>query len=211
MPSLCCLTSVQLPCKPQAKRPPALWTQISATDVTYSQAQPSLTVMAFMRVRSVLAITHLPTGLSSEPKLWIPSAHCRAGELLDTLPPGVDELVAISKVVSFLKAPEYAKFTRIIFDTAPTGHTLRLLTLPDFIDATIGKVRVEEYTLKFQANLQRQGDDGASLRSAHVGAGSRPSSAEAYTMHDQHTHWCKIASVTIATEASGGDGRACSP
>ncbi len=65
----------------------------------------------------------------------------RAGELLDTLPPGVDELVAISKVVAFLKAPEYAKFSRIIFDTAPTGHTLRLLTLPDFIDATIGKAR----------------------------------------------------------------------
>ena len=50
--------------------------------------------------------------------------------------------MAISKVVSFLKAPEYAKFSRIIFDTAPTGHTLRLLTLPDFIDATIGKARV---------------------------------------------------------------------
>ena len=63
-----------------------------------------------------------------------------AGELLDTLPPGVDEVVAISKVVSFLKAPEYQKFTRIILDTAPTGHTLRLLTLPDFIDATVGKV-----------------------------------------------------------------------
>ena len=62
------------------------------------------------------------------------------GELLDTLPPGVDEVVAISKVVSFLKAPEYEKFTRIILDTAPTGHTLRLLTLPDFIDATVGKV-----------------------------------------------------------------------
>ena len=61
---------------------------------------------------------------------------------MDTLPPGVDELVAISKVVAFLKAPEYAKFSRIIFDTAPTGHTLRLLTLPDFIDATIGKARV---------------------------------------------------------------------
>jgi anion-transporting ArsA/GET3 family ATPase len=52
----------------------------------------------------------------------------------------VDEVVAISKVVSFLRAPEYARFSRIVFDTAPTGHTLRLLTLPDFLDATIGKV-----------------------------------------------------------------------
>ncbi|GFR49978.1 hypothetical protein Agub_g12120 [Astrephomene gubernaculifera] len=62
------------------------------------------------------------------------------GELLDTPPPGVDEAIAISKVVQFLKAPEYAHFKRIIFDTAPTGHTLRLLSLPDFLDASLGKL-----------------------------------------------------------------------
>ena len=61
-----------------------------------------------------------------------------AGELLETLPPGVDEAVAISKVVQFLKNPDYAHFKHIVFDTAPTGHTLRLLTLPDFLDKTIG-------------------------------------------------------------------------
>ncbi len=60
------------------------------------------------------------------------------GELLDTLPPGIDEAVAISKVVQFLKSPEYSHFQHIVFDTAPTGHTLRLLTLPDFLDKTIG-------------------------------------------------------------------------
>jgi len=69
-------------------------------------------------------------------------------ELLDTSPPGVDEAVAISKVVAFLKSEKYSKFECIIFDTAPTGHTLRMLSLPDFLDASIGKVVRLRQTLK---------------------------------------------------------------
>ncbi|XVF23603.1 hypothetical protein REPUB_Repub13aG0053600 [Reevesia pubescens] len=64
----------------------------------------------------------------------------KLGELLDTPPPGLDEAIAISKVMQFLESPQYSMFTRIIFDTAPTGHTLRLLSLPDFLDASIGKI-----------------------------------------------------------------------
>ncbi|KAI8524092.1 hypothetical protein RHMOL_Rhmol13G0122700 [Rhododendron molle] len=77
-------------------------------------------------------------------------------ELFDTLPPGLDEAIAISKalatqfvlfndksalqVMQFLESQEYSMFTRIVLDTAPTGHTLRLLSLPDFMDASIGKM-----------------------------------------------------------------------
>lgn len=64
----------------------------------------------------------------------------KLGELLDTPPPGLDEAIAISKVMQFLESKDYDKFTRIVFDTAPTGHTLRLLSLPDFMDASIGKM-----------------------------------------------------------------------
>ncbi|GAB4854970.1 ATPase get3b [Ancistrocladus abbreviatus] len=64
----------------------------------------------------------------------------KLGELLDTPPPGLDEAIAISKVMQFLESQEYSMFTRIIFDTAPTGHTLRLLSLPDFLDASISKI-----------------------------------------------------------------------
>lgn len=76
-------------------------------------------------------------------------------ELLENPPPGIDEAVAVSQVcqgkellnlqssfqvVQFLKSDKYSRFKRIVFDTAPTGHTLRLLTLPDFLEMTIGKI-----------------------------------------------------------------------
>uniref|UniRef100_A0A2P2KMR3 Uncharacterized protein n=1 Tax=Rhizophora mucronata TaxID=61149 RepID=A0A2P2KMR3_RHIMU len=44
----------------------------------------------------------------------------KLGELLDTPPPGLDEAIAISKVMQFLESQEYSMFTRIVFDTAPT-------------------------------------------------------------------------------------------
>jgi len=52
-------------------------------------------------------------------------------EALDDIPnevvPGLDELFAMEKVLDFVKESEYEY---IIWDTAPTGHTLRLLALP---------------------------------------------------------------------------------
>ncbi|XP_078427564.1 ATPase GET3B-like [Wolffia australiana] len=64
----------------------------------------------------------------------------KLGELLDSPPPGLDEAIAISKVMQFVESDEYKMFSRIVFDTAPTGHTLRLLSLPDFLDKSIGKI-----------------------------------------------------------------------
>ncbi|XP_031399648.1 ATPase ARSA1-like isoform X2 [Punica granatum] len=61
-------------------------------------------------------------------------------ELMDNPPPGMDEIVAISKVMGLLESPSYSMFSRIVFDTAPTGHTLRLLSLPDFMDSSLGKM-----------------------------------------------------------------------
>jgi len=59
-------------------------------------------------------------------------------DVLDTAPPGTDELVALAKVLDLVKGGDNKlsagiKFDRIVVDTAPTGHTLRLLSFPDFI------------------------------------------------------------------------------
>jgi len=59
------------------------------------------------------------------------------GEVFDTLPAGTDEVVALAKVVSLVKK---GGFDRIVLDTAPTGHTLRMLSTPAFISELIDKV-----------------------------------------------------------------------
>jgi len=60
--------------------------------------------------------------------------------IFDTMPPGIDEALALAKVIQFIKSDKYSHFERIIFDTAPTGHTLRMLSLPDFLDSFMGKI-----------------------------------------------------------------------
>jgi arsenite-transporting ATPase len=54
--------------------------------------------------------------------------------LVDAALPGVDEVFAVLRLGEFERAAEY---DRVIVDTAPTGHTLRLLDLPRTFAATI--------------------------------------------------------------------------
>ncbi|KAI8111650.1 hypothetical protein M9435_004150 [Picochlorum sp. BPE23] len=79
----------------------------------------------------------------------------RLGEILDTPPPGIDEAAAIAKVVQLLKTEEYSGFNRIVFDTAPTGHTLRLLTLPEFVNTSVGKIlRIRQKIVGFADSVK---------------------------------------------------------
>ncbi len=51
--------------------------------------------------------------------------------MLDLSPPGLDEIMALVRAMEFLAAGRYDLF---ILDSAPTGHLLRLLELPELID-----------------------------------------------------------------------------
>ncbi len=51
--------------------------------------------------------------------------------MLDLSPPGLDEIMALMRVMEFLDQGRYDVF---ILDSAPTGHLLRLLELPELID-----------------------------------------------------------------------------
>ena len=53
-------------------------------------------------------------------------------------PPGIDEALAFAKVLEFIETEH--DYDLIVFDTAPTGHTLRFLSLPETLSGWIGKL-----------------------------------------------------------------------
>ncbi|WP_049912421.1 ArsA family ATPase [Natrialba hulunbeirensis] len=51
--------------------------------------------------------------------------------------PGADEAAAMQLLLEYMDDP---RFERVVIDTAPTGHTLRLLQLPEIMDSMVGKI-----------------------------------------------------------------------
>ena len=51
-------------------------------------------------------------------------------EFVDTYPPGLEEVLALEKIMGFIKNRDFDIY---IFDTAPTGHLLELLKFPESI------------------------------------------------------------------------------
>ncbi|MFW5938854.1 MAG: ArsA family ATPase [Halolamina sp.] len=57
--------------------------------------------------------------------------------LLGGTMPGADEAAAMQKLIEHMDDP---RFDRVVVDTAPTGHTLRLLQLPEMLDTMVGRL-----------------------------------------------------------------------
>ena len=54
--------------------------------------------------------------------------------ILSNPPPGIDEIISLSTIVKYGNKNNEIQFDRIVIDTAPTGHTIRLLQLPKFVN-----------------------------------------------------------------------------
>lgn len=71
-------------------------------------------------------------------------------------PPGIDEIIALTQIFKYADInnnnDNKLKFDRIVIDTAPTGHTLRLLQLPDFLGTVITKI------IRFRDSLNKAMD-----------------------------------------------------
>lgn len=89
------------------------------------------------------------------------------GGLTGMTPPGADEALAFAKVLEYIENPDY---DLVIFDTAPTGHTLRLLSLPDVLSGWVmNLLKIREYFGKFAGLFKRLvGKGGEMDRSMEV-------------------------------------------
>uniref|UniRef100_A0A915DNX0 ATPase ASNA1 homolog n=1 Tax=Ditylenchus dipsaci TaxID=166011 RepID=A0A915DNX0_9BILA len=83
-----------------------------------------------------------PPGLSSDSGGYFLDGKNMLSEMAGGLP-GIDEATSFSQMIKLVQSMD---FEVVVFDTAPTGHTLRLLQFPSLIEKSLGKL----LTLKTQ-------------------------------------------------------------
>lgn len=67
--------------------------------------------------------------------------------------PGVDEFISLELLLETMTSDA---FDTVVFDTAPTGHTLRLLLLPEMLDGWLGRIlTVRHHLSRVTRSLRR--------------------------------------------------------
>jgi arsenite/tail-anchored protein-transporting ATPase len=89
-------------------------------------------------------------------------------QVFDTLPAGTDEVVALAQVINLVKK---GGFDRIVLDTAPTGHTLRMLSTPGFLAELIDRLLSISQKINSNAAVKLLINTVARSATGGVGAG----------------------------------------
>lgn len=132
--------------------------------------------------------------------------------LVDDPPPGIDEVAALTKVMSYLEEGVTVngvvhKFDRIVLDTAPTGHTLRMLQLPQFLMELLQRVKNVKQKVGTLGGLFGMMNGGPSSATASSSVSSETPAIDRYQqrmnrledlIHD--TEKSEFTVVTIPTE-----------
>ncbi|GJQ13287.1 hypothetical protein GpartN1_g5078.t1 [Galdieria partita] len=124
-------------------------------------------------------------------------------DILDNPPPGTDELVALTKVMELV---DLRQFDLVIVDTAPTGHTLRLLAFPEFIERLLGRVlslkKRLDGAIGMVTNLFRRSDVNSSIQETVSRIEKFRSRMVLLRNIITHEKWTSFCVVTIPTELS---------
>jgi arsenite-transporting ATPase len=111
--------------------PPGIPTPIpKITNLTALEINPQVDIVDFEGLTNINPIEDM--GFSNLPFME------NLADLSSLNPPGIDETLALLKVLEFIETEH--DYDLIIFDTAPTGHTLRFLSLPQTLSGWIGKL-----------------------------------------------------------------------
>ena len=113
--------------------------------------------------------------------------------------PGADEVAVVDL---FAEYDDHDDWEVVVFDTAPTGHTLRLLELPDVLDTTVGKLlsvreRVSSVTDTVGRLLGGGSDDGGSSRSYSDRASDLQSAMDQVGDRLREAHHTEFRVVTL--------------
>lgn len=70
-------------------------------------------------------------------------------DLFDLAPPGIDEIMALKTMIELMEDKKYDLF---ILDTAPTGHTIRFLELPEIAEGWVRTLLdiLDKYPISFE-------------------------------------------------------------